>query len=370
MPTRQIRPMWTLWLLSAAHAVNHAQAAVLPLVYIAVIDDFKVEPAAIVVPCRGRQRRVRSRPVELQRPHARLLAAVDPVGRRRDLRRRHGRPGARRQLPRFRRLEPPLARRLPRRSTRSATACCPSSSRQSGAASPSRRTSPAATWARSFVPLLGAFLILTLGWRPDGGRLRPAGHRHRHRYLVCWWPRAAPTARRRARTAAVRSAFGAVFRDRDLVLVFVSAAIGGGGRGLGVLNVFVPLYLTFVLHLDPTTVALMYTVLVMGSVPGPIVAGWLSDRLRPQAADHRRLHRRCDIAGPVRARRRQPAAAVALDRADEHLQLRREPAAAGAALRPDAARAARRCVLALTSRSPSALARCGLPCTVSSLTSG
>ncbi len=36
--------------------------------------------------------------------------------------------------------------------------------------------------------------------------------------------------------------------------------------------------MSFVLGLDTTTVALMYTVLVVGSVPGPVVAGWLSDR--------------------------------------------------------------------------------------------
>lgn len=63
------------------------------------------------------------------------------------------------------------------------------------------------------------------------------------------------------------------------LLVYLSAALGGGGRGLGVLNIFVPLHLSLVLGLDAATVALMYTVLVVGSVPGPIVAGWLSDRL-------------------------------------------------------------------------------------------
>jgi MFS family permease len=41
----------------------------------------------------------------------------------------------------------------------------------------------------------------------------------------------------------------------------------------------VPLYLAVVIGLDPTTVALMYTVLVVGSVPAPVIAGWLSDRL-------------------------------------------------------------------------------------------
>jgi MHS family proline/betaine transporter-like MFS transporter len=46
-----------------------------------------------------------------------------------------------------------------------------------------------------------------------------------------------------------------------------------------VLHVFVPLYLSVVIGLDTTTVALMYTVLVVGSVPMPILAGWLSDRV-------------------------------------------------------------------------------------------
>ena len=63
--------------------------------------------------------------------------------------------------------------------------------------------------------------------------------------------------------------------------------LGGGGRGLGVLNVFVPLYLARVIGLDTGTVALMYTVLLIGSVPGPLIAGWLSDIYRAQADDPR-----------------------------------------------------------------------------------
>ena len=55
--------------------------------------------------------------------------------------------------------------------------------------------------------------------------------------------------------------------------------LGGGARGLGVLNLFVPLYLSLVLGLDSATVALMLTFLLIGSVPGPIIGGWLSDRL-------------------------------------------------------------------------------------------
>jgi MFS family permease len=54
--------------------------------------------------------------------------------------------------------------------------------------------------------------------------------------------------------------------------------LGGGGRGLGVVNLFVLLYLTGVMRLDEGTTNLMYAVLIVLSVPAPLVAGWLSDR--------------------------------------------------------------------------------------------
>src|ERR1700690_788410 len=37
-----VRPTWSLWLLSIAPAVNHAQAVVLPLIYLKITDDFHV----------------------------------------------------------------------------------------------------------------------------------------------------------------------------------------------------------------------------------------------------------------------------------------------------------------------------------------
>ena len=38
----EVRPARTLGLLSVAHAVNHAQAVLLPLIYLKVIDEFGV----------------------------------------------------------------------------------------------------------------------------------------------------------------------------------------------------------------------------------------------------------------------------------------------------------------------------------------
>jgi hypothetical protein len=44
-----VRPTRTLWLLVSAHAVNHAIAVLLPLVYLQVIRDMRVDAAAIAI---------------------------------------------------------------------------------------------------------------------------------------------------------------------------------------------------------------------------------------------------------------------------------------------------------------------------------
>ena len=54
--------------------------------------------------------------------------------------------------------------------------------------------------------------------------------------------------------------------------------LGGGGRGLGVVNLFALIYMTRVLGLGEATSGLMYGALIVFSVPMPLVAGWLSDR--------------------------------------------------------------------------------------------
>jgi len=53
----------------------------------------------------------------------------------------------------------------------------------------------------------------------------------------------------------------------------------GGGRGLGVVNLFALIYLTKVIGLDDATSGFMYGALIVFSVPVPLVAGWLSDRI-------------------------------------------------------------------------------------------
>ena len=75
-----------------------------------------------------------------------------------------------------------------------------------------------------------------------------------------------------------RDALRQVLADRDLRWLFLTSVLGGGGRGLGVVNLFALLYLTRVIGLDPVTSGLMYGALIVFSVPMPLLAGWLSDR--------------------------------------------------------------------------------------------
>src|SRR6185295_1210685 len=48
-PTPEIHPERTLWLLSIAHAVNHAQAVLLPLVYLEILSEFHVTLADVTL---------------------------------------------------------------------------------------------------------------------------------------------------------------------------------------------------------------------------------------------------------------------------------------------------------------------------------
>jgi MFS transporter, FSR family, fosmidomycin resistance protein len=272
-----VRPMRTLSLLSAAHAVNHAQAALLPLVYLAIIDEFRVGVAAIaflaaagnilagsIQLAYGALTRLMSR---------RLILAIGGVifG---------GGMAAQALAPNFGAFS--LANILSR------VGGSPQHPVGNGLLAeqfPVHRRGFAISahiaggnLGTVAVPLVGAWLIAGIGWRWTVVLFGvPA-------ILIALaifaLVRESGTDRAAARAyGSLRSAFGAVLRDRDLRLVYLSSVLGGGGRGLGVLNVFVPLYLSLVIGLDVATVALMYTVLVVGSVPGPVAAGWLSDRL-------------------------------------------------------------------------------------------
>jgi MFS transporter, FSR family, fosmidomycin resistance protein len=128
------------------------------------------------------------------------------------------------------------------------------------------------------VALIGVPLIAAVGWR--GASIAFGLPAIGVAILILLFVRERGTDRAAARASGtVRAAFGRILHDRDLLWLYVTSALGGGGRGLGVVNLFALIYMTRVLHLDEGTSGLMYGALIVFSVPMPLVAGWLSDRI-------------------------------------------------------------------------------------------
>ncbi len=70
----------------------------------------------------------------------------------------------------------------------------------------------------------------------------------------------------------------AILSDRNVFFIFLASTVAAGGRGLGVLVTFVPLYLHDALKLNATYAGILFTLLLVGSVAGPLFFGRISDR--------------------------------------------------------------------------------------------
>src|SRR5579863_4956584 len=66
-------------------------------------------------------------------------------------------------------------------------------------------------------------------------------------------------------------------RSRTLLIIMLVSIIAAGGRGLGNVTTYVPLYLQNVRHLNGATIGVFFTILLIGSVLGPLLGGRLSD---------------------------------------------------------------------------------------------
>jgi MFS family permease len=126
------------------------------------------------------------------------------------------------------------------------------------------------------VPLLASVIIARWGWRAAviafalpialGGIL------------------IATRMRREPAEVAAQTEARTTLRVRDVVLrrntlaILAASTIAAGGRGLGVVNGYVPAYLTSGLHLNQLLVGVVFTVVLAGSVAGPLASGVLADR--------------------------------------------------------------------------------------------
>ena len=291
VPSDEIRPMRSLGLLSVAHAINHAQAVLLPLIFLAIIDEFGVGVETDRLPGRVRRVRLGARPAELRGPdpgRVRGVAcsgiggilfgggfalqafatsfvtfAVPNIVSRIGGSPQHpvGNGLLAEQFPAERRgfaisahiaggnvgtvvvavVGVPLIARSAGAAPRSSSACRRSSSR-------SRSCCSSGSAARTVPP----------PWR------------------------AAPSAPRSGGSCA----------DPDLRWLYLTSVLGGGGRGLGVVNLFALIYLTCVIGLDEATAGLMYGALIVFSVPMPLRRRLAVRPDRPQAAHRRGLSRR------------------------------------------------------------------------------
>jgi FSR family fosmidomycin resistance protein-like MFS transporter len=275
-PAVELRPRLTLWLLSAQHGLIHAQTAVLPLIFIVVIDRFGIGVNDIGL----------------------LLAAGNILAGAVQL------------------LYAPLSRVVTRRTIlgigglvygvgmtalATATSWLPFSlftivARVGGSPQhpvgnaliaeqrPVREHAGAiaahiagGNLGTVAVPLVGAWLIVSFGWPVAVAVIGIPSLVVGVAILVLVRESGHDRAAARAHGSTLQG-FRALRGEHDLRWLFAASSIAAAGRGIGVVSTFVPLYLARVLALDAGTVALMYTLLLAGSVPAPIVAGRLAGR--------------------------------------------------------------------------------------------
>jgi MFS family permease len=269
--------MRSLGLLSVAHAINHAQAVVLPLIFIKIIDEFGVGvPTIAFLAAIGA---FLSGMVQLS--YAGLTRVV-----------------SRRRLLGYGGILFGGGFMLQALATSFVTFAIPNIASRIGG-SPQHPVGNGLlaeqfpTERRGFaisahiaggnvgtvvVALIGVPLIAAVGWR--GASIAFGLPAIVIAILILLYVRERGTDRAAAvASGTVRAAFGRIARDHDLRWLYLTSALGGGGRGLGVVNLFALIYMTRVLGLDEATAGLMYGVLIVFSVPMPLVAGWLSDRV-------------------------------------------------------------------------------------------
>ncbi|HXH12825.1 MAG TPA: MFS transporter [Alphaproteobacteria bacterium] len=128
------------------------------------------------------------------------------------------------------------------------------------------------------VPLIGGFLIATLGWRSTLILFALPGMLFGVLIMGLLEENRGHTQRGQG-TTKLGAEVWALLRHRDALLLMTAHVVGAGGRGLGVATIYVPLYLSQALHVDEVRLGVLLTILMAGSVIGPLLAGALSDRV-------------------------------------------------------------------------------------------
>jgi MFS family permease len=271
-----VRPQRTLWLLALAHAVNHAQAVILPPMFLLVVAEFNVgveaipflvaigaiSSGAIQATYGFLTRRIARRPIMaiggVMFGAGFALQAVTQSFAAFSLANVISRIGGSPQHPVGNGL---LAEQFP----------------------PERRGFAISAHISGgnvgtvIAALAGPAALAVLGWR--GASIVFGVPAAIIGLAIFRWVRESGADRIAAiQQGSVRQAAMTALRDPIVRRAYLASVFGGGGRGLGVANLYALLYVTQVLGLPQDTTNLMYAGLIILSVPMPLVAGWLSDR--------------------------------------------------------------------------------------------
>jgi MFS family permease len=276
-PSPKIRPNVTLGLLAVAHAVNHAQAVLLPLIFVKIIGEFSVSAQAVAflssagyvgagfiqASFAGLTRRMPRRWIM---GIGGLIFGAGFAGQ-----------GIVQGFPAFAAMN--IASRIggsPQHPVGNGLLAEQFPPEQRGMAISAHIAG--GNVGTVIAGVLGAGLIALFGWR--GTSILFGVPAALIALAILRWVRESGTDRAAAIAGgSVREAIGSVWRDRTIRRVYLASVFGGGGRGLGTANLFALLYLTRVLALPEETTNWMYAGLVVLSVPMPLIAGWLSDRV-------------------------------------------------------------------------------------------
>jgi predicted MFS family arabinose efflux permease len=73
-----------------------------------------------------------------------------------------------------------------------------------------------------------------------------------------------------------------VMGNQNMRWILIAAMVAAGGSGHGIISSFLPLYLDHNLGMSATAVGVIFTVMNIGSIFGPMLGGKLADRYHPQ----------------------------------------------------------------------------------------
>ncbi|WP_067934993.1 MFS transporter [Alicyclobacillus kakegawensis] len=128
-------------------------------------------------------------------------------------------------------------------------------------------------------PLIATALIPLIGWRNTLYGLSLPAFAVAVLLFMCLPPEmvAAPQSKRGA--VRSRDGFFSPLKNPRVRRLIVTASVTAGGKGLGILQTFLPLFLLNQMHFSKGFTGILFTLFTVTSVVGPVLAGRLSDKL-------------------------------------------------------------------------------------------